>query len=452
MIAAPVPHAGGLHLGAVAGLAHAAVLGARLLGTRRLDVAPRGAGSSGGPLRILYVWDDEYPWDVRTEKICRTLTSAGHEVHIVARNAERRPVREILPEGTVHRMRPWPFLGLTLDRLLAFPAFFSPRWVMLLSDTAKRVRPDLVIVRDLPLAPTAIWLGRRLGIPVTIDMAENYPAMLRTTWAARRQRPLDFLVRNPLLAGIVERYALAHADRVLVVVDESEKRLRSMGIDGARIDVVGNTPPLAQVQRHGRRAAKAPGAPLELVYLGYLELPRGITELLGAAARLRQAGHAVTVTLIGDGRDTDILGEQARLMGLGADVVRFRGYLPHAEALAAVADADVGIVPHRSSEYWDTTIPNKLFDYMAAGLPVVTSDAVPSARVVREAGCGEIHRGGDAGSLAAAVARLLDAGSRARLGERGRHAVLRRYNWERDAGVLLDSVGRATEERAYALQ
>jgi glycosyltransferase involved in cell wall biosynthesis len=417
---------------------------------QRSYVAPRLATPSARHLRIMYVWDDDYPWDVRTEKVCATLSSAGHEVHILARNAKRRALRETLPAGTVHRMRPWSFLGANLDAWLAFPAFFSPRWLAFLVSTARRVRPDVMIVRDLPLAPTAIWTGRLLGMPVMIDMAENYPAMLRTVWRAGRQRPWDFLVRNPLLARLVEQYALRRADRVIVVVDESKERLLSMGLHAKRIDVVSNTPPSAQVARSTHHAPKAVRAPLELVYLGFLELPRGIAELIDAVGQMRRAGQPVTLTLIGDGRDAELFRGQAARLGLGSDAIRFRGYLPHAQALEAVAAADVGVVPHQRSEYWDTTIPNKLFDYMAAGLPVVTSDAVPSARVVREAACGEVYRAGDAGALSAAVTRLLDPEARRRLGECGRQAVLQRYNWERDATVLLNGVTCAAEERAYA--
>jgi glycosyltransferase involved in cell wall biosynthesis len=399
----------------------------------------------------MYVWDDEYPWDVRTEKICGTLTRAGHDVHIVARNRRRAPLHEALPEGTVHRMRPWPALGRTADALLAFPAFFSPRWLSLLVNTARRVHPDVMIVRDLPLAPTALWTGQLLGIPVIIDMAENYPAMLRTIWHAGRQRTLDVLVRNPVLARLVERYALPRADCILAVVEESAARLRAMGIDDDRIAMVSNTPPITQMARPRPESSPSADAPVELVYLGYLEMPRGIGELLEAVARVRADGHRISLTLIGDGRDAQLFRRQAAGLGLGPEEVRFLGFLPHGRALDIVATSDIGLVPHQRSEYWDTTIPNKLFDYMAAGIPVVTSDAVPSARVVNEAQCGEVFRTGDAGDLAAAVTRLLRPEVRQRMGGRGRQAVLQRYNWERDAAVLLSSVGRVAEASAYAI-
>src|SRR6185437_282224 len=181
--------------------------------------APRAARA----LRVVYLWDADYPWDVRTEKICATLTSAGHDVHIVARNRARRALIERRPEGTVHRMRPWPLAGRRLDVALGFPAFFNPRWTATLARALRSVPPDVLIARDLPLAPTAITIARRYGIPVVLDMAENYPAMMRMIFDEHVQKPVDYLVRNPAAVAAVERYAIRRVDRVMVVIEEMEE-------------------------------------------------------------------------------------------------------------------------------------------------------------------------------------------------------------------------------------
>jgi glycosyltransferase involved in cell wall biosynthesis len=88
----------------------------------------------------------------------------------------------------------------------------------------------------------------------------------------------------------------------------------------------------------------------------------------------------------------------------------------------------------------NTTIPNKLFDYMAAGLPVLTSDARPAARIVRESGCGEVFRDRDVSDLAQYIERLCDAGRRARCGAAGLRAIARRFHWELDARRLLKAM------------
>ena len=80
-------------------------------------------------MRICYVWDDDYPWDVRVEKIATALTSAGHVVHLAARNRKRLPPVALLPEASVHRLPLWRWMPPSLDRAAMFPAFVNPRWL-----------------------------------------------------------------------------------------------------------------------------------------------------------------------------------------------------------------------------------------------------------------------------------------------------------------------------------
>src|SRR5688500_12032442 len=113
-------------------------------------------------MRICLVWDAEYPWDVRAEKIARSLTTAGHDVHLVARNRHGRALEERLPECTVHRLAPVSWLSRRLNAATMFPAFFNPRWINLIRGVSERIRADVIITRDLPLAPTSVYVGWRL--------------------------------------------------------------------------------------------------------------------------------------------------------------------------------------------------------------------------------------------------------------------------------------------------
>lgn len=393
-------------------------------------------------LRLLYVWDADYPWDVRTEKICATLTSAGHDVHIAARNKRRAPTVERLPEGTVHRMPPVRWAGRTADSALGFPAFFNPRWLSLLDRTVRRLRPDVVICRDIPLSPTALWAGHRHATPVVLDIAENYPAMLRMVFDAGVHRFSDHVVRNPGAAALVESSSLKRADRVIVVVEEMAERMVRMGIPPERIDVVSNTPPRSRAEREPERRERPEGRALDIVYLGLLEVPRGIMEMVNAVALLRRDGFPVHATIVGNGRDERLFRDRARELGLTDADVSFLGYMERDRALRVARKADVGVVPHHRNEQWNTSIPNKLFDYMAAGLPVVCSDPEPCKRIMNESGAGELFEAGNAASLASAIHRLKDAGVRERHGAAGRRAILERYNWEHDTAVLMRGLDR----------
>jgi glycosyltransferase involved in cell wall biosynthesis len=395
---------------------------------------------------VLYVWQGDYPWDVRVEKIARALAAAGFDMHVACRNRRWSPTTEPLPEATAHRLPPWRWAGRRLDAALQTPLPINPRWIGHLAGTVRRARPAVIIARDVPLASTAIWTGRRFGIPVVLDLAENYPAMLADIWAAGRQRPLDVLVRNPRAAAVLESYAVRRAEHVLVVVDENAERIARLGVPRERITVVSNTPPRERAEAARSHVVRRAVEPLEVVYLGILELPRGLLEAIDAIRILRGRSVPVRLTVVGAGRDERLLQDHARAAGLSEEEVLFTGYVPrHEDALRIVAGADIGIVPARATEQWQTSIANKLFDYMAAGLAVVTSDVAPSARVVRETGAGEVFRAGDAADLADALLRLRDPQVRRAAGEAGRNAVLAHYNWERDAAVLCGVIGQVLQ-------
>jgi glycosyltransferase involved in cell wall biosynthesis len=390
-------------------------------------------------MRILKVVDGEYPWDVRVEKLSLALTRADHEVHIVARNRDGRVLKERLAEGTVHRMAPWRLLGRRFDAASQFPAFLNPRWFRLILSVGRRVQAERILVRDLPLAPTAIAAGRLLGVPVVLDMAENYPAMIHDLWTTGSTRFGDVIVRNPKAVEAVERWTMARVDHTLVVVEESRDRLvRDLGVNAERITVVGNTPSLDRLDASPERPAD-PGAtarPLQLVYLGLLEQARGVGTAIDAVATCRDRGVPVAFTVIGDGRARGDFEAQRRRLGLDEGQVRLLGFLPYAEALRNVAMADAGIIPHLANDSWNTTVPNKLFDYMAAGLCVITSDARPAKRIVEEERAGFAFTSGDAASLAGVLERVWRDGTARELGRNGRAAIRARHHWERDAARL----------------
>jgi glycosyltransferase involved in cell wall biosynthesis len=390
-------------------------------------------------VRVLYVWDADYPWDVRTEKVCLALVEGGHQVVIAARNLRASPRTETRPEGIVERLPAGPALA---RRLLSFPAFFNPLWLGHLVRLVRRHNIDLIMVRDLPLAPTALLAagGHR---PVILDMAENYPAMIRDIWTDRRQRPFDVLVRNPALVSGLERMVIGRVSHVLTVVEESSDRLVALGTPRERTSVVSNTPPKARVTAPLPRVA---GEPLQIIYLGLMEKHRGIASVLDASARLTQSGVPFHLDMVGDGRDYDHFRDYAATLGLPAEQVTFHGRLPHADAIHLVARAHVGLVPHEARESWNTTIPNKLFDYMAAGLAVVSSDAAPAARVVKVTGAGLVFQSGDGDALAEAIRRCLDVPTWEQYRRAGQQAIRTRYNWEADTRVLLDVISRVGSE------
>ena len=111
---------------------------------------------------ICKIWDADYPWDVRVEKVCQSLRQK-HEVHLVCRNSKRRPTYEESDGIHIHRLPVIPFNLGWLNRVVGFPAFFNVVWIFFVWRVVRRDRASVILVRDLPLALTALIVGRWIG-------------------------------------------------------------------------------------------------------------------------------------------------------------------------------------------------------------------------------------------------------------------------------------------------
>jgi len=412
---------------------------------------PRNGLHKSEPASVCKVWDADYPWDVRVEKICRSLCRA-YDVHLVSRNSKRRSTYERHGNLHIHRLPVVPSLPPQIAGALGFPAFFNPLWIRAIERTARLSSARVLIARDLPLALATLLVGRIHRIPVIFDMAENYPAMLQDVWDSAGARIGDRLMRNPRLARVVERVAVRLADHILVVVDESRTRLLEMGVPSRKMTVVMNTPDLSRGQQPAHDSSRGLARnPRELivVYLGLLEVPRGLGTAILAMREVRRQLPNARLVVIGSGRDEELFRKQARVVGVN-DRVEFRGWVEYRQALDHISNCDIGLVPHHATVNWQTTSPNKLFDYMSLGKPVIVSSARPTARIVAEEQCGLVFSDRNPRELADAIVRLSDPSVRNMYGNRGQEAVRRQYNWETDERRLLGAIQNVIAEREFS--
>ena len=388
-------------------------------------------------MRILKVYDGEYPWDVRVEKIVTTLLGAGHTVRLLCRNRRRQCRREKLAGGLEICRLP----GLMAP--LSFPFFLNPAWVLCLLLEVLRFRPHRLLVRDLPLAPLVVAIGRLTGIPVIADLAEPYPDSLRSQWQFQRMSVFDRVVRNPALADRVERLVVRGVHRALAVCVEAGRRLERQGLPAGRWTEVGNTVVLEAFVPRGTSVPELEGLGdrYVLLFSGLLAGDRGVEVALEALACLRQRHPGrFALVVVGDGPVRPRLEAQAAALGLDGDV-RFTGWLEHRRLPDIIARAGLGLLPFHACEHINATLANKLFEYMALGLPVVVSDVPPMVRVLDETGAGVAFRSGDAQDLAEKIERLAqDRDARERCAGAGRRASNELYNWTIDGTRLLGAI------------
>jgi glycosyltransferase involved in cell wall biosynthesis len=377
--------------------------------------------------RILYIWQAGYPWEIRVEKVCRALVRAGCEVTVLARAAKGQPPEENC--GGLRVVR----IGAGLPRFCSAPVPVNPLWYTAIHAAVKSWRPDLVLAREILLAEPAARVCRRYGLPLLIDMAEHYPASMRSWKKYQRNPLLKFLVFRAGLPDLVERRAVAWADGIITVCDEQNARLHEcFGYPMERMAIVENTPNLGAFAGVRKGVADPPRV---FAYHGHMTAQRGLTNLLRGFILAAQRDPEIRLLLAGGGESYDELVQLARQSGM-SERIRFTGRYRFEELASLYSETDVGLVLQPPDESCDHTIPNKLYDYLACGKPVIVSPARPLRRVVESTQSGIALESCEPEVIAAGIARMRSSNLQA-MSANGMRACSEKYHWGHDTGVLL---------------
>jgi glycosyltransferase involved in cell wall biosynthesis len=308
---------------------------------------------------------------------------------------------------------------------------------------ALAVVPEVDLVHGMAYMgiPVALAVGRRRGAAVVYDARDIY---VDAGNLARLPRPFRAIV-----AARERRWARA-AGRVVTVnrpYAEVMAERWDLPLPAIAMNCAYRTDPPDPPERRFHDRLGLPAAARVVLYQGGFSTGRGIEQLVAA---IRDVPDAVLV-LLGYGA---MIGELERLAAdpaladpvLGRRV-RIMPAVPPDALLGWVAAADVVAMPIQPSTLnHRLTTPNKLFEAMAVGVPVVASDLPGMAPIVRETGCGVVCDPTDPAAIAAAIASILDAPGDVRRAyrERALAAAHGTYCWERQVEVLLEEYGRLT--------
>ncbi|GGG32693.1 glycosyltransferase WbuB [Caldovatus sediminis] len=300
---------------------------------------------------------------------------------------------------------------------LAFAAAAAP--------LALRRSWDVVVASSTPLtvALPALLAARLRGTPFVFEIRDPWPELPRALGGVPR----------PLLAAM-EPLATAACRRAAAVVALSEGMAETAiarGADPGRVAVVPNGCDLDLFgpQVAPWRPPEAASREVLAVYAGAHGRANGLDRLLDAAAWLQARGERhLRLVLAGEGAEKPALVARAAREGLGN--VTFLDPLPKTRLAALLAGSQIGVqclAPVPAFAEW--TAPNKLMDYLAAGLPVVSNLPGRAARLLADGPCGVSVPPGDAAALGAALAALAaDPERRRRLGAAARAQAVRRWD------------------------
>jgi glycosyltransferase involved in cell wall biosynthesis len=305
------------------------------------------------------------------------------------------------------------------------------------ADAAAALAPaaDVFHGHDLNALPAAVRASRRNGGRVVYDSHELF---LESGATARQPRWARWLI------GRLEGRWTSRADAVVTVNESIASELRRRY--GARQTVVvRNCPPRATGTVGAGRPLRAaigatPDQPI-ILYHGGFQRDRGLDRL--AEAILTPGLETATLVYLGFGPELESLDRLAADPRFGGRI-RVLPAVPSEELLDWVADADIAAMPNQPAtlnERYST--PNKLFESIAAGTPVVSSDTPERRSIVLDdplGPLGVVCDATDPASIGAAILSLLERpeADRLALRERCRQAARERLNWETEAGHLLE--------------
>jgi glycosyltransferase involved in cell wall biosynthesis len=230
----------------------------------------------------------------------------------------------------------------------------------------------------------------------------------------------------------IERHYASRADAVIAVTPGRGELMRRMYPSIKKLEIVENAPEkLIDLPPRGKLRSLIGVGPEAVIalYQGVICPERGLEELLGAAELVRNP--LVKFVIIGMDAWNGTLQKTASDMGLNQRVV-FLPPVSSEELPGITVDADMGFILFRNTclnHYY--SLPNKLYEYMMAGVPIVSSDFPELRRVIDHAGSGVTVNPDSRNSIAAAVEKLAgDPAERFRMAACGRTAALDHYNWE----------------------
>lgn len=319
-------------------------------------------------------------------------------------------------------------------------------------DTARRIwggrdlsglpSPD-IIVGSSPHpfgAFGAMRLARRLRVPFVLEIRDVWPASITTTGKLKPWHPLVVLL------AWMERALYRGATRIVTLLPGTPDHIVRHGGRRDRITWISNG---ADIERAGPPRPQPDRPGLKIIYIGTIGLWYGIDTAIDAMALIRGLPEArdITLTFIGGGT------EEARLKAgceaRGLDAITFLGRIPKHEVSGRLAeyDACMAIVKDAPLYREGGVALNKLFDYLAAGRPILFSSSAYNDPVT-DAGAGFTSPGGDPEALARDILKLAAAttAERAALGAAGRAHVVEHYSFDTLTDALEGVLEKARRE------
>ncbi|MBU8921205.1 MAG: glycosyltransferase [Bacteroidales bacterium] len=377
-------------------------------------------------MRVCHVTTVHPPFDTRIfHKQCRSLASAGHDVHLVAQHSCDEIVDSVQIWGL-------PTAPNRLLRILIWP------WLAIKRILTLEPRPEIVHFHDPELLIYLSWL-RLLGFRVVYDVHENVAGSLRN------KHYLPSLVGRMVanIFSLIERVGLVAGLPTVHVMDTIAEQYPVPRY------LVRNLPNRSLVSEAERAITSSPW---RLAYLGAITENRGAMTMLELLAGLVRDGHDVHLTLAGNIVPVELQARMASFISASnlGDRVTMTGRVEWKHGISIVRDAHLGLCLLDPTPNYMNSLPTKALEYMSQGVPVVISNFDCFIPFVSKPNAGIMVDITSADSIRREVGELLNNPELlTTLGKNGKLAIRNDLNWENDFDTLLAAYREILKDKPF---
>ena len=379
-------------------------------------------------MRIGMILDKSFPPDPRVENEARVLRDAGHELFLFCLD-----YRGVTSEESYEGIEVRRYGSSSFEYRMSALAYTIPVYSMMLKGRIRRFlnenQIDAIHVHDMVIADAVLKANASLKLPMILDLHENRPEIM-AHYPHLHKFPGKYLVSikkwKKKEAFFVEAY-----DRTIVVTEQARQELcERTGVSESKVIVMPNTvrPEFFSEAVVDDSISRKFSDHFCLLYLGDTGIRRGLLTAIEGLELIRNRIPEAKLVIVGANSTDAVLRDRVKQLGL-EDHVSFEGWQKEDLFPSYLTGADICISPLHKNLHHDTTLANKLFQYMGFSKPILASDVTAQADILERSGSGMTHRAEDAGDFAEKCLELYENGTlRNQMGTRGKRFVEEEFN------------------------
>lgn len=397
--------------------------------------------------KILIVRYEGNPFAVRMSKVIITLLECGFDIDILIPLGKKGIQTYRYSDGRcldkIVNIYYFPTHGRFFNYLnrssLLYDYFFESRLEILL----KEKKYIAILVKDSHKLSAVFRVAKRTecqDVPIICDMYENAIEQHRDycfRFASFQRKIITRLFFELDRLRVNEEIFLPKCKKIFVVVDEMKSYLiNNYNINESKISVVENVELLEQYDKIAINNFKfddIKSSTKVVSYVGNVGPHRGIENFLKSIKILNGCEKRdIVFVIVGVREDQErYFSDMANNLGVKNNII-IKRCVSHDDSVRWIKRSQVGIIPHLDTGFIRTTIPNKLFQYMAASAYIISSNVIPLSRIVNDVDCGCLFTCASPDDLAIKINFSLENNDLIlSKGRKGRERVDTYYNWRK---------------------